>query len=83
MLGARSGSVAMWRGRHESLVRAIAILRMLEGGARVRLAPLSERFGVHPRTIRRDIDALEAAGVPITTKGGSSRWKSGVWWLCR
>jgi predicted DNA-binding transcriptional regulator YafY len=69
--------------RNGAVIRAIAILRLLESGRPVRLAPLSARFGVHERTIRRDIEALEAAGVPITTKGGSTRWCSGVWWLCR
>ena len=69
--------------RGAAIVRAIAILRRLERGARVRLAPLAEEFNVTERTIRRDIEALESAGVPITTKGGENRWRSGVWWLCR
>lgn len=69
--------------RNAALTRAIAILRMLEGGARVRLAPLAEMFGVHERTVRRDIEALEAAGVPITKDEGVTRWQAGEWWLCR
>jgi predicted DNA-binding transcriptional regulator YafY len=69
--------------RNDTLTRAIAILRMLEGGSRVTLDALAERFGVHPRTVRRDIEALEAAGVPITNERGVSRWQPGEWWLCR
>lgn len=73
----------MWRGRQASLVRALTILRTLEGGGRWTLHALAEQVGGHQRTIRRDLEALEAAGVPITTEPGVTRWQAGEWWLCR
>lgn len=69
--------------RSEALARAVSILRLLESGRRVTLHALADQFGVHHRTIRRDLEALEAAGVPITTAPGVTRWQSGEWWLCR
>lgn len=73
----------MWRGRNAGLVRALAILRAFEQGGRLTVLGLSELFGVSPRTIRRDIEALEAAGVPITNEPGVNCWQVGEWWLCR
>lgn len=73
----------MWRGRNAGLIRALAIQRVFEQGGRYTLRMLAERFGASERTIRRDIEALEASGLPLTTEPGTTRWKSGEWWLCR
>jgi predicted DNA-binding transcriptional regulator YafY len=72
----------MPRGRNATLTRALALLRLLEGRRRWTLAALSERLGVCERTIRRDLEALEAAGVPIGHEAvGPGRWLRGWWWL--
>jgi predicted DNA-binding transcriptional regulator YafY len=69
--------------RSAILARGVGILRTLEGGGRWTLYALAERFSVHPRTIRRDLEALESAGVPLTNEGGPGRGNRGEWWLCR
>jgi predicted DNA-binding transcriptional regulator YafY len=73
----------MWKGRQASLVRALSLLRTLEGGRRWTLFDLAEQFGVHHRTIRRDLEALESAGVPLTNDYEPGRGGRGEWWLCR
>jgi predicted DNA-binding transcriptional regulator YafY len=70
--------------RNGAVARAVGVLRTLEGGGRWTLYALAERFQVHHRTIRRDLYALEAAGVPLTNdEAGPGRGKRGEWWLCR
>ena len=69
--------------RNAALTRGVAILRTLEGGGRWTLYALAERFCVHPRTIRRDLKALESAGVPMCHFGEPGRDNRGEWWLCR
>lgn len=71
-------------GRNEMAIRIVAILRVFERGGRLTLFALAERFGVSPRTVRRDLEALQAAGVPLTNEGsGPGRGNRGEWWLCR
>lgn len=70
--------------RCRTLIRALGILRKLEGGGRWTLHQLAQEFGVTQRTIRRDIYALEEAGVPI----GHNPYTDCVgeeshWWLVR
>jgi len=48
----------------------MGILTLLLRRERVTAAQLAERFEVSPRTIRRDIEALCKAGVPVTTAQG-------------
>jgi len=50
--------------------RMTAILTQLQTKRRLTAASLSEKFGVSPRTIYRDIKALEKAGVPVLTEEG-------------
>ena len=73
----------MWRGRNGGLVRALAILRVFEQGGRLTMFTLAERFGVSVRTIRRDLEALQAAGVPLTSEHEPGIGHRGEWWLCR
>jgi len=68
--------------RNGALIRALSIIRMLEGGGRYQLQQLAAMFAVHPRTIRRDLYALETAGWPIGhTPGDSAGGDPGQWWL--
>ncbi len=72
----------MWRGRNASLVRALAILRTLERGTATAY-DLAAEHRVTPRTIFRDLDALQQAGVPLVSEGGPGRGLRGVWGLVR
>jgi predicted DNA-binding transcriptional regulator YafY len=69
--------------RHKTLTRVLKVLARPEGGRRYALPELAEEFDVHPRTIRRDLYALEDAGWPIghgdenDDGGGYNR----AWWL--
>jgi predicted DNA-binding transcriptional regulator YafY len=50
----------------DSFARRIALWRLLEGSRRpVALSALAGRFDVSKHTIRRDIDALSRAGIPV------------------
>jgi predicted DNA-binding transcriptional regulator YafY len=69
--------------RNVGLVRTLAIMRVFEQGGRLTIYALAERFGVSPRTIRRDLSALEAVGFPITNEGYPDHGHRGEWWLCR
>ncbi len=51
--------------------RLVAILVMLLRKERVQARQLAERFGVSVRTILRDVDALNMAGIPIVTYQGA------------
>ena len=54
------------RGRNVGLVRCLKLMRELEG-VRVRppLTELAARHGVTTRTIYRDLQALQSAGIAI------------------
>jgi predicted DNA-binding transcriptional regulator YafY len=73
--------------RNRQIVRELILLRTLEQ-ARMgyTLRELALRSGVTTRTIRRDLEALEEAGVPITdideraeTVGAERRWRVLDW----
>ena len=53
------------------LSRQLSILYALSDSASVTAPQLAERLEVSPRTIRRDLDDLCAAGYPIVTRQGS------------
>lgn len=59
------------------LVRTIRLMKMLEDGRRS-LVDLARTLGVTTRTVRRDLEALAEAGVPVETltsdDGGASYW---------
>ena len=69
--------------RNDALIRVLRIKHMFEQGGRLTLYALADRFGVHVRTIRRDLDALQSAGVPLTNEGEPGRGNRGEWWLCQ
>ena len=52
------------------LYRLMGILILLLREGRLTAPRLAERFEVSPRTIRRDIEALCQAGVPVVTAQG-------------
>jgi predicted DNA-binding transcriptional regulator YafY len=51
--------------RNAEVIRQWSILKDLEASRRVTIDDLAERTGVTTRTIRRDLDALQAAGFPL------------------
>lgn len=51
--------------RNAEVIRQWSILRDLESSKRVTIDDLAERTGVTTRTIRRDLEALQAAGFPL------------------
>jgi len=50
--------------RNAALVRVLRIAERLRGGS-CSLEELARDFGVSMRTVRRDLDALDAAGQPV------------------
>jgi hypothetical protein len=52
--------------RHRMLIRSWEILLLLRERPRS-LAEFAETFGVHQRTVRRDLEALCQVGFPLTT----------------
>ncbi|GDX80022.1 transcriptional regulator [Deltaproteobacteria bacterium] len=66
------GSQAGDRGRNSQLNRFVSIVRDLDRLGGVDIYELAERYGVHVRTIRRDLAALEEAGMPIATERPSA-----------
>jgi predicted DNA-binding transcriptional regulator YafY len=67
--------------RSRALVRVLSELRHMQASHRgATLCELATAAGVSVRTIRRDLQALEAAGVPLfdarsTKKGSPPRWR--------
>jgi hypothetical protein len=66
--------------RCRQLSRTLAILRALQGARLgLSLAMLAREHGTCERTIRRDIEALEAAGFPLMdvmdANTGERRWR--------
>jgi predicted DNA-binding transcriptional regulator YafY len=51
--------------RNAEVIRQWSILRELEGARGATIDDLAERTGVTTRTIRRDLEALQAAGFPL------------------
>jgi predicted DNA-binding transcriptional regulator YafY len=51
--------------RNQEVIRQWSILRDLEASRRATIDELAERTGVSTRTIRRDLEALQAAGFPL------------------
>ena len=51
--------------RNAEVIRQWSILRDLEASRRLTIDDLAERTGVTTRTIRRDLEALQASGFPL------------------
>ena len=54
--------------RSDALVRVLTLRDTLASGRRWTLPQLADRFSVTTRTIRRDLAALEQAGVPVCSE---------------
>src|SRR2546423_1279093 len=64
---ARNVRVPLYDASMSTLERRLTIWRLLAAaGPRYSLLELARRFGVSKNAIARDLDALSAAGVPIT-----------------
>lgn len=66
-------------GRNEQLLRLLGVLRAVDRAGGCDLYELAEQFGATTRTIRRDLEALEAAGLPLVKErdGKRVRWRIG------
>lgn len=63
------------QGRNNQIERILQILRQLDRAGGTTLYELAQTFGATVRTVRRDIDALRAAGLPIEEEPGDGRAK--------
>jgi predicted DNA-binding transcriptional regulator YafY len=63
------------RGRNSQIERILNILRQLDRAGGATLYELAETFGTTVRTVRRDLAALETAGLPIEQEPGDERAK--------
>jgi predicted DNA-binding transcriptional regulator YafY len=63
--------------RNAEVIRQWSILRDLEASRRLTIDDLAARTGVSTRTIRRDLEALQASGFPIydDLEDGKRYWK--------
>jgi len=52
-------------GRNGTIVRVLMLMKHIEGMRRVNLRAAATYLNVHPRTIRRDLMALEEAGYSV------------------
>ncbi len=69
----------MGDGRNQQLTRVLGVLRDLDRLGGLDLYELAERHGVDTRTIRRDLAALEEAGLPLLKerRGRRMTWRIG------
>ena len=64
--------------RNQQLVRILMILRDLDRQGGADLYELAERYGMDARTVRRDLQALQEAGLPLDEEqsdGPRKRWR--------
>ncbi len=67
------------RGRNGQLERVLRVMRDLMRMGGTDLHELAERYGTNIKTIRRDLEAIQAAGMPVEPEeapvGKKKRWK--------
>lgn len=68
--------------RNGALVRVLRMAEFLRGGRRS-LAELAKEFDVCTRTVRRDLEALSVAGVPVRNSPDTGEGIVGYWWVVR
>ena len=65
--------------RNDQVIRQWKILKLLEARGRITLSRLADDLDepCHPRTLRRDLDALTVIGVPVYTEkqNGTTVWR--------
>lgn len=63
------------RGRGATLARCLEVIELLKASrVGMTLSQLVDQVGTCPRTVRRDIDAIEAAKLPVV-KVRRGRWR--------
>jgi proteasome accessory factor B len=68
------------RGRNAQIERVLSILRQLDRAGGETLYDLAKQHGTNARTIRRDLEALAEAGLPVVEEPGdgrAKRWRIG------
>ena len=65
--------------RNVQLIRTLSIIRDLDRSDGVDLYELSERYGTNVRTIRRDLEGLQAVGLPLAEQDGESDTRRKRW----
>ena len=65
-------------GRNVALRRSWAVLCAVTAGP-VTLRDLAQQCGVTPRTVRRDLETLQAVGFPITVDYTDDAHHTGLW----
>lgn len=71
--------------RNRQLIRQWQIVKRIDGKAGASMFALAAELGVTHRTIRRDLEALEAAGFPLVVEptvdqfGANTRWRIVDW----
>jgi predicted DNA-binding transcriptional regulator YafY len=69
--------------RLRTLTRCLRTIERLKV-RRATLAELAQESGVSTRTVRRDLEALSAAGVPVhNTADAAANGYNGFWWVER
>lgn len=74
----RKGRAGTDAARNEQVVRILRILHQLDRIGGSTLYELAEQNGTTTRTIRRDLDALQEAGIPLTAETADEskkRWR--------
>ena len=70
--------------RNDQVIRQWKILKLLETRGSVTLTRLRDEIDepAHPRTLRRDLEALSVIGVPILTekRNGTTGWRRSREW---
>lgn len=65
----------MAKSRNAQIVRVLDVLRALDRFGGVDIYSLAQRHATSTRTIRRDLDALQEAGVPVVEELGADKRK--------
>lgn len=64
-----------WKGRNEIAIRLATLMRIMASRRWMpRLQDLARELQVHPRTVRRDLAALQAAQVPLPAPPRAEIW---------
>lgn len=64
--------------RNEQVIRILRMIRELDRVGGCDLYELAQRYGTTTRTVRRDLEALEASGIPVVAEAGEGskkRWR--------
>jgi predicted DNA-binding transcriptional regulator YafY len=66
--------------RNDALIRVLSIIERLRVGRRS-IDELALEFHVTPRTIRRDLAAMSAAGLPLRQNNAANQGPGVLWWI--